>query len=104
MIIFPSIFYFPYSIKIASAAGGNGAVMAAAYGLGVAAAAALVANNEDGFQFDFGPLDTSVEEQGMHAYIPVASNYRKQPGLAVWLECRPSHLGVAGLGPSHDNL
>ena len=91
-------------MKIPPAQGGNAALLAAAYGLSVAAAAALVANNEDRFQFDFGPLDTSVEEQGMHAYIPVASNYRKQPGLAVWLECRPSRLGVAGLGPSHDNL
>ena len=28
----------------------------------------------------------------------------KQVGVAAWLECWLSHLGVAGLSPGHDNL
>ena len=28
----------------------------------------------------------------------------KQVGTAAWLECRLSHLGVAGSSPGHDNL
>ena len=35
---------------------------------------------------------------------PCASSIAKQVGVAAWLECWISHLGVAGLSPGRDNL
>ena len=35
---------------------------------------------------------------------PLASWIQKQVGVAAWLECWLSHLGVAGSSPGRDNL
>ena len=49
-------------------------------------------------------------QQSNHAATPtcftkgLATYMAKQVGVAVWLECWLSHLGVAGLTPGHDNL
>ena len=35
---------------------------------------------------------------------PIASHCVKQVGVAAWLKCWLSHLGVAGSSPGHENL
>ena len=36
--------------------------------------------------------------------LSIASRNWKQVGVAAWLECWLSHLGVAGSSPGRDNL
>ena len=42
-----------------------------------------------------------TKKGSLHTHIYCELN---QVGVAVWLECWLSHLGVAGLSPGHDNL
>ena len=46
-----------------------------------------------------------VGRSAISIYLPhTASATYKQAGVAAWLECWISHLGVAGSSPGHDNL
>ena len=43
-------------------------------------------------------------EEAVHLSDLAREENLKQVGVAAWLECWLSHLGVAGSSPGHDNL
>ena len=52
----------------------------------------------------WGGVVVSCQDLSLYTPLLLASHARKQVGVAAWLECWLSHLGVAGLSPGRDNL